>query len=1004
MTREIKKTNKKKKTSTAQQPAAKKPPAKKTKPETPPSFPIVGVGASAGGLEAFSALLGALPTDTGMAFVLIQHLHPGYESALTEILARETQMPVQEARDRTKVTADNVYVIPPNVDLEIKDGILQVLTREAEDLHKHRLPIDHFLRSLAEDQGSRAIGIILSGTASDGVLGLKAIKAQGGITFAQDEKTAKYDGMPHSAIAAGTVDFILSPQKIAAELARIARHPYVLQEKTGEMPELFPAGTDNLNKIFMLLRRHSGHDFTYYKHTTIQRRIKRRLLLHRLEKLSDYVHYLTENPNEVDELFHDILINVTGFFRDEEAFDALREKVFPRLAQKNREIPLRIWVPGCSTGEEVYSIAIALLEYLGEKAASTTIQIFATDIDGYAIEKARSGVYPENISQDVSVERLRRFFVSVEGGYQISKSIRDMCVFAIQNVIKDPPFSKLDLISCRNLLIYLGPVLQKRVLNVFHYALNPEGYLLLGSAESIGEFANLYSAVDAKAKVYSKKAVPTPHHIEFTVHEGTFVPPPLPPEERYIAPERRRQDIQRETDQLLLSKFVPAAVVINAQMDIQQFRGHTGPFLEPAPGEASFNLLRMVREDMMVDLNAVVREAMKTKAPVEKTGVRIRHNGHGRVVDLEVIPLKTEGDELHYLVVFKDMTPRVASAEAPAPKAKKAAAGDEDKQRLEQELAATKEYLQSVIEQQETSNEELRSAYEEIQSSNEELQSINEELETAKEELQSTNEELATVNDELANRNEELKEVNNDLSNLIRSVNIPIIIVGQDLHIRRYTPGMEKLFNLISTDVGRPLGHIKPNIEIPRFIETVTSVIDEVNSHTVELQNGDGHWYSMRIHPYRSEDNKIDGAVIAFIDIDELKRSLDDTLEARNYAEAIIEAVRHPMLVLDKDLRVVSCSAAYRSVFQVTEKETIGNLLYRLGNGQWGVPELRSKLEEVADLGSTFDDLVITHDFPAIGERTMLVSGRRIPVGATEPLVLMQIEDTQEHLSTKTHQ
>jgi len=604
-----------------------------------PSFPIVGVGASAGGLEAFTALLQALPIDTGMAFVLVQHLHPNYESALTAILARETSMLVQEAREELVVEPNHIYVIPPNVDLEIKNSTLHLVSRSKED--HHRLPIDHFFRSLAEDQGSHAIGVILSGTASDGVLGLKAIKAQGGITFAQEEKTAKYDGMPHSAIAAGTVDFVLAPAKIAAELARIARHPYVLQEKIGKESEISPAGTDNLNKIFHILRRHSGHDFTYYKHTTIQRRIKRRLLLHKLEKLSDYVRYLKENPSEVDELFHDILINVTGFFRDEEVFEVLKQQVFPHMAQKSRELPLRVWVPGCATGEEVYSIAIALLEYLGETTNARVIQIFATDIDEYAIEKARLGIYPDNIAQDISDERLRRFFIKVDSGYQISKAIRDMCVFAIQNVIKDPPFSKLDLISCRNLLIYLGPVLQKRALNVFHYALNMDSYLLLGSAESIGEFVNLYGAVDPKAKVYIKKSVSIPHRIEFVFpHDRDFVP--LRTGERFLLspPEYGQFDIQRETDRLLLNKYVPAAVVFNEQLEIVQFRGHTGPFLEPAPGEASFNLLRMVREDLMVDLNDAVKQAMKTKSVTEKSGVRMHYNGYQSIVDIEVVPLK----------------------------------------------------------------------------------------------------------------------------------------------------------------------------------------------------------------------------------------------------------------------------------------------------------------------------------------------------------------------------
>jgi two-component system CheB/CheR fusion protein len=499
--------------------------------------------------------------------------------------------------------------------------------------------------------------------------------------------------------------------------------------------------------------------------------------------------------------------------------------------------------------------------------------------------------------------------------------------------------------------------------------------------------------VDAKAKVYVKKAAPTPYHIEFTFpHEGTFIAPPLNEHRALI--ETARYDLQQETDRLLLNKYAPAAVVVNEQMEIQRFRGHTGPYLEPAPGEASFNLIRMAREDLMVDLNGVLKEAIKTKSSAEKTGVRLHYGDHRRIVDIEVLPMKMPGAaELHYLVVFKDTTPHVNNNEPLAEATKTVPASDEEKLRLEQELAATKEYLQSVIEQQESSNEELRSAYEEIQSSNEELQSINEELETAKEELQSTNEELATVNDELATRNQELKQVNDDLSNLISSVNIPLIIVGQDLRIRRYTPGMDKLFNLISTDLGRPLSNIKPNIDIPNFIDTISSVIDHVKSHSIEVQNSHKRWLSVRVHPYRTSENKIDGAVIAFIDIDQIKRSLDVASAAQKYAESVIEAVRHPMLVLDKDLRVVSCSAAYRRVFEVTEKETIGNLLYRLGNGQWGIPELRAKLEEVITRGSSFDNLSICHDFPNIGSRTVRISGRQIPAGVNqESLVLMQIE------------
>jgi two-component system CheB/CheR fusion protein len=958
------------------------------------NFPVVGVGASAGGLEAFTQLLQRLPTDTGMAFVLIQHLHPEYESALTDILSRATRMAVAEAVDGMPVEPNHVYVIPPNVYLAMLHGVLHLMPRTA--ISGQNLPIDHFFRSLADDQGSKAIGVILSGTASDGVLGLKSIKGEGGITFAQDEKSAKYNGMPHSAIAAGCVDFIQPPDKIAAELARIARHPFVLHapewaRRGKAAEETLPAGANDLNKVFLLLRRYSGNDFTYYKRTTIQRRIKRRMLLHKLEKLKDYVRYLHEHPNEVRDLFHDLLINVTSFFRDPEAFTALREFVFPVILNRPVETPVRIWVSGCASGEEAYSIAIALLEHLGERSSGTPLQIFATDIDEEAIEKARAGIYPENIAQDVSPERLRRFFLKVEGGYQISKHIRDLCVFATQNVIKDPPFSKVDLISCRNLLIYLGQVLQKKVLTTFHYALNPNGFLLLGSAENIGEFADLFRAVDPKVKLYGKKSIATPLHVEF----GPVVPAPSQPAAGATAEPpavRTALEIQREADRLIMNKYAPAAVVINEHLDILQFRGQTGAYLEPAPGEASLNLIKMAREGLKPELNAAVRHAIRHHAPARRAGVSVKHDGQTRTVNIEVVPIQAATGRC-YVVIFQEAAEAATRVAKPPASKTRPARKDKRVMELEQELAATKEYLQSVIEQQETSNEELRSANEEIQSSNEELQSINEEMETTKEELQSTNEELATVNDELESRNLELSQLNNDLSNLIGSVNLPIVIVGQDLRIRRFTPPVEKLLDLTAPDIGRPIGEVRPNFNLPDLGKQIREVIDTVRTRQFDMQDRDGHWYSVRIQPYKTMDNQITGATVVLIDVDQVKKSLEAASAARDYAESIVSAMRYPLLVLDRDLRVVSASAAYLNTFQVTARETLGNLLYRLGNGQWGIPQLRAKLEDTATHGTTFDDFSITHVFEKIGSRTVSISGRPIPAGTgTAAMVLMQIE------------
>jgi len=973
--------------------AVKKHTPGKTAMEQKPGFPIAGIGASAGGLEAFTDLLKHLPADTGMAFVLIQHLHPEYPSALSEILARATTMPVLEVKDGMVVEPDHVYIIPPNTYLGILHGVLHLMPRS--DISGQNLPIDYFFRHLAAEMGSMAIGVILSGTASDGVLGLKAIGAEGGITIAQDEASARYDGMPHSAIAAGCVDIILPPDKIAVELARIAHHPYVMPRPPAVTEVALPVGEDTLNKIFLLLRRQTGNDFTYYKPTTIQRRIRRRMLLHKLERLEDYVHYLQDNPAETEQLFHDILINVTGFFRDPDAFRALADEVFPSLKDRPADAPIRIWIPGCSSGEEAYSLAISILEYLGDSAGNIAIQIFATDIDETAIEKARAGIYPENISQDVSAARLRRFFVRAEGGsYQISKYIRDMCIFAVQNVIKDPPFSRIDLISCRNLLIYMGPVLQKKIMSIFHYALKPSGYLLLGSAESIGGFADLYRVVDAREKVYAKKSVATPVHLEFGAH--TVLPPPLHPEHDMgpVARADDRFDLSREVDHLLMMQFTPAGVVINENMDILQFRGRTGPYLEPPPGEASLNILKMAREDLMLDLNGVVRKVLNNSEPVRKTGIRLKRNGKPRVINIEALPIKaSQTTERFFLVIFEDVTQLVGAQLSPPDSEKQKYAGIQVKE-LEQELAATREYLQSVIEQQETSNEELRSANEEIQSSNEELQSINEELETAKEELQSTNEELATVNDELESRNTELNQANNDLINLVSSINISLVILGLDMRVMRFSPQAEKLLNLINGDIGRPFTDIKTNIAIDGLADTIVGVIDTLQPVEFEAQDDDGHWYSIRVLPYKTLDNKIDGTVVIYVNIDDMKKSLDEARRARDYAQAVIAAVRHPMLVLDEKLSVVSASTTFLQTFKVTAEETVGNLLYRLGNGQWGIPELRARLDETIRTGSDFDDYTVEHEFEKIGQKIMRISGRLIPASSdTGTMVLMQIED-----------
>jgi two-component system CheB/CheR fusion protein len=835
---------------------------------------VVGVGASAGGLEAFEQLLRALPADTGMAFCLVQHLAPRHESILSELLGKATRMPVVEVTEGMRVRGNHIYVIPPNADMTITDGELH-LSPMSQD-RALRMPIDSFFRSLADVYQSRAVGVILSGTASDGTLGLQAIKAMGGVTFAQDDESAKYNAMPRNAIAAGNVDFVLPPPSIAQELKRIATHIQVLTPDEKGDSEEKPTTDDTLNKIFLLLRNLSRVDFSFYKPGTIKRRITRRMFLRKIDTLEAYLQFLRKHRDEVEALFNDVLINVTGFFRDHDSFENLKKTAFPAImSHKAPSIPIRIWVPGCSTGEEVYSLAIALLEFLGERAANLQIQIFATDLSESIIGKARTGHYPESVAADISSERLRRYFRKVENGYLISKNIRDMVVFAKQDLAKDPPFSKLDMISCRNVMIYMSQVLQKRILPLFHYALNPGGILFLGSSETVGGFGDLFVPLDKKHRVYTKKTINAPLPIE-------FVPRFEDEEEHYHHANKgeppERFDLQKIGEQMLLYRYSPASVMVNDRLEIVQFMGQTGPYLDPAPGDASLNLLRLVKTGLHMELRVAFQRA-KRDGTVRKEAVLMEDQGTLKTVNFEIIPIKNiPNGARYYMVVFEEAgrtgqpessskNPK-ATADKNAGKKQMSSRVDVESRRLKEELEATREYLQSIIEEQRTTNEELRSANEEIQSSNEELQSINEELETAKEELQSTNEELTTVNEELQNRNDELSKVNSDLSNLLSSVNIPIIMLGNDLRVRRFTPMAEELMNLISSDIGRPITDIKPNLKMPEMKQAIQRVIDSLEIQEFRVEDTEGRWYSMRIRPYRTLDNKIDGVVIVLLDIE----------------------------------------------------------------------------------------------------------------------------------------
>jgi two-component system, chemotaxis family, CheB/CheR fusion protein len=971
------------------------------------SFPTVGIGASAGGLEAFKELLTSLPEKAGMAYVLIPHLDPAHQSVLTEILSRFTKIPIAEVTEGMAVERDRIYVIPPNKTMGIAGGIFTLVERKASQ--SPHLPIDFFLRALASDRGDQSVGIILSGTASDGTQGCIAIKVAGGITFAQDQKSAKFFDMPENAIRRGSIDFVLPPKEIARELVRLTLRSRVAQLPAETLDPDVTGPPADLDTLFALLQKAMGVDFRHYKQSTLQRRIKRRMVLHHILKLRDYLRYIEGNPTELDALYRDLLIHVTEFFRDEGAFDTLRHKTLPSLLQgrKPEDGPLRIWIPGCSTGQEVYSLAMILLEFLwasDKKRKSPAIpqlavQIFATDISDFALDRARAGAYAANEVLGVSKERLSRFFVRHDGGYQIHKSVRDMCVFAKQNVVKDPPFSNMDLISCRNLLIYFGPILQKRAIPTFYYALKPRGYLMLGPSESLGSFEDLFTLIDKKYKIYQKKRSAARAVARFIGPEYAF--PRLEPVQSPMVLEAGF-NVDREVERTLAHRFVPGSIVVNNDLEIVQFRGKVGPFLEPASGHPTLSLSKMLREDLQVDLREALRRAKKENRPVRKEGLRIASDGGARHIDLEVIPLRghSAGERL-FIITFQDaggLAPLAVTRRKLLEKEAKKGGDAHEIARADQEVGYLREQLHTLIDEHETTLEEFKSANAEILSANEELQSSNEELETTKEELQSSNEELSTLNEELQNSNAELAQTNNDQLNLMTNVNLPIVMVGNDLRIRRLTPPAEKLLNLLPGDVGRRLGEIRTNLEPDNLEQIARTTIENAIFQEKEVRLKDGPWYLLRVRPYKTWEDKIEGAVLSFQDIDSLKRTLDQT---RTFAEALIENARESVLVLDEGLHVTLANPVFYRTFQVSPDETKGHLIYDLGNRQWDIPQLHQMFHEITARNARIDGFEVRHKFQHLGPRHMILNARRIePQGGTQ-MILLSIEDVRGHHKEK---
>ena len=901
-------------------------------------FPIVGIGASAGGLAALEAFFSSMPADRdpGMAFVVVQHLAPDHKSILTDLISRYTRMQAFEVADGMAVQRNCVYIIPPGYDMAFLNGALQLL--EPSEPHGRRLPIDFFFRSLAQDLRERAIGIVLSGTGSDGALGVRAIKGEGGMVMAQTPATTEFDGMPRSAIATGLVDYELPPAEMPAQLIAYVAH--ALRTPSNSLPLLAPNLENAMRKVHVLLRAQTSHDFSQYKPSTIHRRIERRMSVNQIDSLDSYVKFLQKTPSEVEVLFNDLLIGVTNFFRDPEAFQALESRVIPKLFEKKPSGSLiRVWTAGCSTGEEAYSIAILLVERMEVLKVGYAVQVFATDIDRRAIASARAGLFPGSIAADISPERLARFFTAEADGsfYRINKGIRDLLVFSEQDVIKDPPFSKLDLITCRNLMIYLNGDLQKKLIPLFHYALKPEGFLFLGTSEGIGDFGDLFSVADRKAKLYSRKE---DFHGAQRVALSRFLPPMLATDSslpsgfaKAAKAVKGSLSLREVTEQALLKQVGAVAALVSGNGDVLYLHGRAGQFLEPMPGEAGINnILKMARDGLRRVLVTALHKALATKDIVSCPNLSIKTNGHFATIDLTVRPV-TSGpgaspESPLFLVVMEESAhsfPVPATSEVSLPSQSPSVA-EEQIVALKQELRAKEEYLQSTNEELESSTEELKSSNEEMQSVNEELQSTNEEMETAKEELQSVNEELTTVNTELQTKVADLSRANNDMNNLLAGTNIGTVFVDFKLCILRFTPAARTIINLIPSDVGRPVAHTVTNlVGYSALVEDVQFVLDTLLPREVEVKSADGKTYAMRIQPYRTLENVIEGAVITFVDISAMVQMREALRIANNQLRlaVVVRDACDAITVQALDGRIIAWNPGAVRLFGWSEEEAL---------------------------------------------------------------------------------
>lgn len=936
-----------------------------------------------------------------MAFVVIQHLDPGHPSMLAAVLGGYTRMPVVEAAGGMRIEPNRVYVIPPSSDLTLQEGILALIPRQQTG--KLHLPIDFFFEALAQDQRGKAVGVVLSGSGSDGTQGLLAIKAEGGITFAQEPESASFRSMPESALAAGAVDFRLLPEEIAKELVRLSHHPYLTRAVVVESSAgtTHPADAGSLGRVLAAVRERAQLDFTSYKRPTVLRRVARRMALRRVSTMSEYAEFLRGDSSEAHHLAEDILIHVTSFFRDPAAFAALKDYVFPELLKHKKESePIRIWAVGCSSGEEVYSLAICLLEFLGSQGSKVPIKFFGSDLSEQAIGTARTGLYPAAKLEGVSAEQLARYFDREEGGYRVNKCVRDCCVFVKHDLTRDPPFAKLDLISCRNVLIYFDMELQQRIVPLLHYCLNQPGYLFLGCSESIAGFSELFAPLDKAHRIYRKTGDSRRFAYPLAVSragEATLLAPPPP------SRQSTTRDVERQADHYLLARYAPAGVIVNERLEIVQFRGRTGAYLEPPPGQPQANLVRMVRSGLVSPLQEALEAAKTHGVAVHKEGVRFQCDTVVRDVNLAVVPLPSpqrRGDR-YFLVLFEEPPAHPPAQAEPRsmsslPAQPATAPVDSEAVALRTELASTRGYLETLLSEHQSATDELAATNEELVASNEELQSTNEELQGTHEELQSTNEELSTVNDELRNRNQALDLIASDLTNVLDSVKIAIIILDGEMRIRRFTPMAREVSNLLPGDVGRLLDEVKLKVKVDNLSDKIRETMESLTPKEWEIQGLDERWLRLQIRPYRGGDNRLSGVLLSFVDVDILKRALLSSEQARDFARSVVETVPTALVVLDSKLRVFSSNQAFSERFGASARMTEGSDFFALSTGTWQVAALREAIERALTTRLPFRDLAIRCEFPGIGRKELSIGGCPIVSEGERLLLLLSIDDITE--------